>query len=246
MDATQSKLTVVLPIYNEAKSVDDKFHELLEFARQNPQYHFRFVDDGSTDGTPERIQADIERDQPKNVSLLALKKNGGKGAAIRAGFDEGCGPLFVFLDGDLAYSLEHLFVMEKALEKDDVVIGCRNLISHVTRSTKRRQFLGWAFNRLARLILDFPYTDTQAGLKGFRKAAAEKVFHHQTLSGFSFDVEALYLARKYGFTVGEIPAKVCDRHTYKISRVKLIRDSTHMFGEMLSIRWKDFCGRYDA
>lgn len=236
------ELTVILPVFNEAKCLERKLEGLLAFAKQNPSYYFHFVDDGSTDNTAEVIRKGIEG--VGNVSILPQGDQHGKGAAIRVGFQAGGGEYFCFLDGDLPYSLDHLHVVRRELEKCDVVIGCRNLVPHVTRSTLRRRILGWVFNRLARMILCMPYTDTQAGLKGFRRKVGEAFFPKQRIVDFSFDVELLFIARKHGFNVCEIPATVSDDHSYKIGKIKLLKDSLRMFGDLISIRVNDFLGRY--
>lgn len=238
----EPELTVILPVYNEEKCLEKKLKELVAFAKQNPSYHFCFVDNDSTDNTLEALRKGAE--DVANVSVISAGQQRGKGAAIRAGFRAGGGEYVCFLDGDLPYSLDHLHTMRRELEKYDVVIGCRNLVPHVTRSTRRRQILGWAFNRLARIILWMPYSDTQAGLKGFRRKVGEIVFQKQRIFDFSFDVELLYLARKYGFTIGEIPATVSDDHSYKVGKIKLLKDSLRMFGDLINIRVNDFFGKY--
>jgi hypothetical protein len=108
----------------------------------------------------------------------------------------------------------------------------------------RRAFLGWGFNRLACFLLGIDYPDTQAGLKGFTQKAAKALFTKQKLSDFAFDVELLYLCRKLGLSVGQIPAQVSSQHTYKTSQVKLIFDSLKCFHELLLIRWWSWTGAY--
>ncbi|MFZ5806748.1 MAG: glycosyltransferase [Verrucomicrobiota bacterium] len=236
-------LTIILPFYNEQKSLEKKLPAFIEFAIAHPYYHFRFVNDGSTDQSLDLLERSVLH--LPNVSIVSLRARGGKGHAVRAGFDANKSDYFCFLDGDIPYSLDHLHRLLEALKKNDMVIGCRNLVPHVTRSTRRRQILGWMFNRLARMILNLPHTDTQAGIKGFHKKVAQYVFPRQRLAGFSFDVELLYLARKGGFSIAEIPATVADDHSYKIGKIKLLADSLQMFADLISIRWNDLCGKYE-
>src|SRR5205823_11116955 len=128
------------------------------------------------------------------------------------------GELVLFTDGDLAYSLDHLDQLVKALDRNDVAIGSRNLVQGATgHLSLRRRVLGWGFNRLARVIMDMPYSDTQAGLKGFRRDAAERIFAQSKVTDFTFDVELLYLAHRLGLSVGEVPARVSESHSAKIS-----------------------------
>ena len=104
--------------------------------------------------------------------------------------------------------------------------------------------MGWTFNRLARLALGLPHPDTQAGLKGFRRDVARTLFARQRVAGFGFDVEVLYLARRLGYRVGEIPARV-SAGSYAASQVDLVRDPLRMFRDLVSIRWRGAIGRYE-
>ncbi len=85
----------------------------------------------------------------------------------------------------------------------------------------------------------------QAGLKGFRKQAAREIFDKQKLTGFSFDAELIYLAKKLNYRIGEIPAVVASSHKKKISKVNLVQDSLHMLWDLLTIRLNDMIGRYN-
>ena len=108
----------------------------------------------------------------------------------------------------------------------------------------RRAFLGWGFNRLVCFLLAFDYSDTQAGLKGFTKVAAKKIFSRQKLNGFAFDSELLYLAKKLGLQVEQIPAQVSSRHTYKTAHVNLLLNSISCLLDILCIRWWSWTGAY--
>jgi dolichyl-phosphate beta-glucosyltransferase len=107
-----------------------------------------------------------------------------------------------------------------------------------------RRVLGWTFNKIARTILWMPYRDTQAGLKAFRLDAARRIFALQRVPGFSFDAELIFIARRLGYSVGEIPARVSDTHSYKISKVNLAREPFRMLRELVRIRGNALLGRY--
>jgi len=240
------QLSLILPIYNEEAAVERTLEELVFFAAGKPEWEFLLVDDGSSDRTPQIIRRRLAAPgAPENVGLLALAANGGKGNAVRAGFAEAKGDFLCFTDGDLPYSLDQVVRLAEALASADVVIGSRNLPeSQNAGVVLRRQILGGSFNRLVRFSMGLPYRDTQAGLKGFRRAAALKLFEKMRIGGFSFDVELLYLAKKYGFRVGEIPVRVSSAHSYKTSKLKLIRDSVRMFAGLVQIRGNDVAGKY--
>jgi dolichyl-phosphate beta-glucosyltransferase len=248
---TAAPVCVILPVFNESRLIDRTFAAVAAFAATAPNYTFLFADDGSHDDTA-RILADrIERSGAANIRLLRLGENRGKGHAIRAAVggiesEEGGGDGIVcFTDGDLAYPLDHLPQLVEALQSADVVIGSRSLVHRDDRNTSPpRKMMGWTFNKLARLILHLPYKDTQAGLKGFRLRAAREIFGRQRLSGFAFDVELVFLARRLGYRVAEIPARVSEDHSDKTSKVNMIRDPLKMFLALLDIRWNAVRGRY--
>jgi dolichyl-phosphate beta-glucosyltransferase len=241
-------VTVILPVYNEAGLIDSTLASVELFALENPNYTFVFVDDGSSDGTAERIQqrllATPAREQ---LQLLSYSPNRGKGHAIRAGASAAATDLMLFTDGDLAYPLEHLPVVARALETHDVVIGSRSLVEKGERNTSTpRKIMGWTFNKCAKLMLGLPYRDTQAGLKGFRADAARLIFDRQRLSGFAFDVELVYIARRMGLSVGEVPARVSEEHSYKRTKVHLLRDPARMFWALVDVRINAALGLYGA
>jgi len=234
---------LVLPVYNERHLVKDVSQALEEASRRNPQLRVVVVDDGSKDGTGEAFKLQLK--SLKNAEVKILSKNGGKGMAIRHGFEGATEDRLLFMDGDLAYSIDHLTPLEESLARYDVVIGSRSMSPQAQGALPaRRAFLGWGFNRLACCLLKIDYPDTQAGLKGFRRGAAERLFAKQKLTDFAFDVELLYLCRRLGLNVGQIPAQVSSQHTYKTSRVKLFQDSMTCFKELLLICWWSWSGAY--
>lgn len=254
------RVRVILPVYNESRLISHTIGAVLAFASQNPGFGFLFVDDGSSDDTAAIIRERLAGRADDRVALLSYAPNRGKGRAVHAGvercleafsiagLDDG-GPdsgLVCFTDGDLAYSLDHLTELAAALEKHDVVIGSRSLVHRDEKNTSLpRRVMGGTFNLLARALIGVPHKDTQAGLKGFRARAAREIFRRQSLDGFAFDVEIVFLARRLGFSVGEIPARVSEEHSYKVSKVDLLRDPVRMFRALLDVRTAAARGRYD-
>jgi glycosyltransferase involved in cell wall biosynthesis len=243
-----------MPLHNEEAVVARAIDAAVAFAEQHPDYSFVFVDDASTDRTAaiarERLAACKARwgrhsDLSHHVRMRTLMRNRGKCGAVRAALKRADAELICFTDGDLAYSLDHLPPLVAALEKADVAIGSRSLVAtHESRPGFLRRVLGESFNRLVRFILGLPYKDTQAGLKGFRAGAAKKLFAAQRLRSFAFDAELLYLAKKFGLRVAEIPARVSPEHAKVPSSVNLIRDPLKMLGAIVAVRMNDLRGRY--
>ena len=176
---------------------------------------------------------------------MALPTNGGKGRAVRLAFLRSKADFIIFTDGDLAYSFDHIAPLLDSLKHHDVVIGSRSMAPQPQGgSPARRVFLGWGFNHLVCLLCGLDYPDTQAGLKGFTAEAAQKLFSRQKLDRFAFDAELLYLAKKLGLSVGQIPAQVSGQHTYKTSQVKLLVDSLLCLKDFLLVRWWSTTGAY--
>ncbi|QSR85657.1 glycosyltransferase [Methylacidimicrobium sp. B4] len=238
-------LSIVLPLFNEAGIATAVAARVTSFAEYHPDYEFLLVDDGSVDATPTILSEFLAKRRLPNVRLLRYACNRGKGHAILFGFREARGASFCFTDGDLAYPLDDLDRIVAELRRSDVVIGSRSpcRASQGAPNLSRR-FLGVAYNRLTRFLLGLPYADTQAGLKGFRREPAERLFSLLHSTGFSFDVELLFLARKLGLRICEMPVQPVREHSYKTGKVKLLRDSAAMLADLCRIRLRDWMGLY--
>jgi len=239
------KVSVIIPVYNEEKCIETTLISVLEFLKTRPYYHFIFVNDGSIDQTRKILETKLEALTTK-AKVISYKNNQGKGYAVKTGLQYAYGDYICFIDSDLAYSLEHLEILVDKLEKFDVVIGCRNLIPEsVKRVNLIRKLAGAIYNIISRKILNLPFKDMQAGIKGFNKDVALELFKKQKMIGFAFDVELIYLAKKQGYRVGEIPARVSIKHVNKASKVNLLVDSIKMLIDLLKIKYNDNTGRYE-
>jgi len=237
--------TVILPVYNEAEIIGRVFREVSRFARQHEEYGFVFVDDGSIDNTAQILRGLIRQQENAPLKMLSYSRNRGKGFAVRKGMEQCDTEFFCFTDGDLAYSLDHLPMLVDALKSHDVVMGSRNLAGGKQRNIEiSRRIMGWGFNLLARMVLKLPYRDTQAGLKGFRLEAAKRIFAKQQIFDFCFDAELLFLARRLGYRIAELPARVSESHVYRGSQVNLWRDPPRMFLSLVRIRCNSARGKY--
>lgn len=240
----QKSALVVLPVHNEKTQARSIAAEIKSIVKKNPRVSVLVVDDGSSDGTASRFRRALR--SVARTKVLGLSENGGKGRAVRLAFERARADFLIFMDGDLAYSFDHLGPMVRALRAAEVVIGSRSMVAQPAGGLPaRRAFLGWGFNRLACWILGFDYPDTQAGLKGFQRAAARELFSRQKLNDFAFDAELLYLAKKLRFQVKQIPAKVSGDHTYKTSQVKLLKDSLRCLMDFCLVRWWSWTGGYN-
>jgi dolichyl-phosphate beta-glucosyltransferase len=222
-------LSLILACFNEAERLPATLAAYLAQLSTAPgAVEVLVVDDGSTDATAEIAQAVAAADA--RVRVLGSRPNHGKGFAVRAGMLAGSGELLVFTDADGAYGPGDVQRVVQALETAPVAIGTRG---PDTAAPLARQVASRAFNYVLHLLSDLPFTDTQCGLKGFRRQAARQLFGRARVNGFAFDVELLLLARRLGLPVAEVPvrAQACSG-----SRVRILADGRRMLGEVWSVR----------
>ncbi|MGH9285219.1 MAG: glycosyltransferase, partial [Acidimicrobiales bacterium] len=195
-----------------------------------PDYEVIVVDDGSADGTAEaarRAGAD---------TVVALPRNRGKGAAVRAGVAAATGRAVAFLDADLAYHPSQLLRLLDAVESGyDMAVGSRRHVQTVELVAARRlrEVSGRLFNLLAQIVLLGDYRDTQCGLKAFRADAAARLFAGGRIDGFAFDVELFHLAERYGFSLVEVPVEVTNSPR---STVRVAAQGWRMVRDLLRLR----------
>lgn len=194
------------------------------------------ISDGSVDRT-EEIVAEFAREHP-GFRLIASKPNRGKGYVVRTGMLQAPGDLVLFCDADLATPQEET---EKLLEHihagADVAIGSRPLAdSKLERHQPiHRELLGRAFNKVVQLMAVKGIDDTQCGFKMFTRASAQDVFKRCKLDGFSFDFEAIMIARDLGYRVDEVPIRWSHMEG---SKVVLLRDGPRMLRDLVKLRMK--------
>jgi dolichyl-phosphate beta-glucosyltransferase len=209
----QPHLSLVLPAYNEEQRLSASLRRLADYlGRQNYDCEILLVDDGSTDATAE-VADRAAAAMPEGVQLRVLThhQNRGKGAAVKTGCLAATGRYVLFTDVDLASPLEDCEGILGALERSaDVAIGTRvQPGGYDMRSSQpwSRRLMGHMFTFFRKRLLLPDIEDTQCPLKGFRREAAQRIFAAQRLSGWSFDVELLYLARRFGMKTEQIPVR---------------------------------------
>jgi len=202
------------------------------------------VNDGSRDNTAEIVLHSMAKDPI--VKLLENPGNRGKGFSVRNGVLNALGRIILFTDADLSAPIEEAPRLLGALDAGaDIAIGSRWLRAETQteRQPLHRQLFGRVFNLMLRVSLGLQFADTQCGFKAFKRAAAQAIFPLQRIERWGFDPEILFLARKLGFKVEEVP--VLWGHSGG-ARINPLTDGARMFQEMLRVRWYSLTGAYDA
>ena len=229
------KISVIIPAYNEGKRIRDtliKTQSCLDILGKD--YELIIVDDGSKDNTISVVAEFIEKNS--RIKLFKNGTNRGKGYSVKKGMLNGTGDILLFSDADMSTPMETISNMIEYVNKGfDVVIGSRRVEGSRIEIHQNfiRENMGRIFNLLVRLIVVDGIKDTQCGFKLFTRAAARKIFELQRLENFVFDVEILYLAKKLGFKMVEVPVKWYNSADSKVHPVK---DSVSMFFDLFKIR----------
>ena len=234
-------LSVVIPAYNEERRLPETLTTVAEYlGAQNYDWEVIVSDDGSVDGTAELVRAAAIADP--RVQLLSLPHRG-KGSAVKHGMLMARGRYRFLCDADLSMPIELLDrLLPSNAPPTDIVIGSREA-SGARRfgEPRRRWLMGRVFNGMTRFLAVPGISDTQCGFKVFEAKAAQALFSLQTLDGFAFDAELLFLARRLGYSCSEVGI---DWHYRDESKVRPFRDGWRTLRDLLIVRWRWSTGAY--
>jgi dolichyl-phosphate beta-glucosyltransferase len=235
-------LSIVVPAYNEEGRLPQTLPRIVDFVQaQEYAAEVIVVDDGSADGTCGVVE-EIAAAAP--FVRLIRNEHRGKGYAVKTGGMAAAGDFIFLCDADLSMPIEEVaHFLPPALEEYDVAIGSRE-VEGARRYDEPglRHLMGRVFNTLVRVLAVRGFQDTQAGFKCFAREAAREMFPYQTMDGFGFDVEILFIAQKRGFRIVEVPI---NWYYMSNSRVSPVSDSVRMFREILQVRINGWRGLYD-
>ena len=231
--------SLVIPAFNEANRLGGTLLRVVDYLREtSPGSEVIVVDDGSTDATAQVVGDVLAGVGDIEVRLLQESQNHGKGFAVRKGLSAATRPIALFSDADLSTPIEEApkLLEPIAAGEVDVAFGSRALNRRLigNRQAWHREQGGRAFNLLVRLATGLPYWDTQCGFKAFRLDVFRPLLTQARHDGFSFDVELLYLARKAGLRMREIPVR-WDHHDG--SKVSFMQDSMRMLRDVVAMRF---------
>lgn len=236
-------LSIIVPAYNEEKRLPNSLPKIIDFVRQQDySIEVIVVDDGSTDRT-----ADVVREFQQEAEFITLRQveHGGKGHAVRAGMMQAQGRYLFLCDSDLSMPIEEVTkFLPPILDGYDLAIASREIEgARRYNEPAYRHLMGRIFNLIVRLLAVHGIQDTQAGFKCFQREAARQLFPLQTIDGWGFDVEILFIARRQGMQIVEVPI---NWYYEDRSQVRPIQDTYNMLREVLKVRLNAWQGRYQS
>jgi dolichyl-phosphate beta-glucosyltransferase len=235
--------SIIIPAYNEDARIESTLKKIRDFiAVHHWDAEVIVVNDGSTDGTMSIVEKYAKTDP--RMKVVENDANRGKGYSVKNGMLHAAGELLLFSDADLSSPIEEAPKLFEAIAKGaDVAIGSRWMQAKLQtqRQPLYRQIFGRIFNRLLRTMLALPFKDTQCGFKAFTRQAAQAIFPLQQVEGWGFDPEVLFLARRLGFKIVEVPVAWAHREGTRISPLS---DGPKMLLEMITVWWNALAGRY--
>lgn len=238
----QPFLSLVIPTYNEEQRLPETLERIFAFLRAQPYtFEVLVVENGSRDRTLEVAQEYAVRYAQLRVMSEPIR---GKGGAVRAGMLAARGKYCFMCDADLSMPIAEVNrFLPPALDDIDIVIASREAPGAIRYNEPAyRHLVGRVFNLMIRMLALPGLNDTQCGFKCFRGDLVQELFSHQTIIGFSFDIEVLFIARRRGCTIVELPIPW---YFSPDSKVRVLRDSLKMGIDLIKIRFNALRGVYD-
>ncbi len=244
MNSPPLDLSIVIPAFNEEQRLPKAIEQIGAFLSARPlRAEIIVVDDGSSDATRDLIES--YREKYPGLRLISNGRNRGKGYSVRHGVLEARGEIVLFSDADLSTPIEEADKLLVALREKgyDAAIGSRALDRSqiVVHQSAFREQAGNLFNCLVRRIAGIDFSDTQCGFKAFRRERTAIIFEQQRIERFGFDPEILFLAKRHGLRVAEIPVRWSHDSGTKVN---VVADGIQMFLDLLVIRRNSLRGRY--
>ena len=236
-------ITIVIPAYNEEKRIIPTLKSIVSyFSIKKIPHEIIISDDGSSDRTV-KIITGLKTSCPQ-ISVFSLNKNSGKGKAVREGMLRGKGDYVLFMDADSSTSIEEF---EKFIpliyQSKDILMGTRKSKGSqiIERQPFVREFFGKGFTWFSNIMTGARVSDFTCGFKCFSKKAANDIFKKALIDDWAFDAEILFLAKKMGYEIIEVPVVWKND---KATKVRLIHDIIHSFKGLFLIKINSAKGFY--
>ncbi len=234
--------TLIIPAWNEERRMPASLARVVAYVRSQPSpIEVVVVDDGSQDGTAAIVEGFAREN---DFVRLIRNPHGGKGAAIKTGVSQGRGQYLVLSDTDLSVPIEEMVkFLPPALNGYDVAIASREAPgAERIDEPYYRHLMGRVYNLLVRVAAVPGIQDTQCGFKAFHRDVARQVFPLQTIEGWGFDVEVLFIARRLGYQIIEIPVRW---YYGRESKVRPVKDTLCMVRDLWQVRRNARRGLYN-
>lgn len=241
-ESVSADLSLVIPALNEQARLPYTLSEIEAYVcKEHIEAEVIVVDNGSTDATSVVVQQAAMRFP--GLRLLRTDRRG-KGLAVRAGVLAAHAEVVIFADADLSWSVEDLSRFMHLVRRQNmpVVIGSREGFgARRVAEPWYRHVMGRIFNKVVQTLAVPGIQDTQCGFKAFSYAAARAIFTRQSIDGFGFDVEILFLARRLGYSIHVVPLRWEHKQH---STVAPVRDTLLMLSDVGRVRFNAWRGRY--
>jgi len=225
--------TIIIPAYNEEHRIGPTLSEYLNHLSQNTEV--MVVLNGCKDRTADVVSSFLD----KGSHLRIIDEPGvvGKGGAITAGFRRARGDVIAYVDADGATSAEEIERLMSLVDGEDGVLGSRWIDKNYLRRKQSilRRITSRVFNTVVKILFRLPYKDTQCGAKVFKREAVDKIVDMLGTTNLAFDVDVLYLMKKHGLALKEVPTVWEDKDG---SSVRMWRTAPRMFGAVVRMRIK--------
>jgi len=222
-------LSVIIPAYNEEKRITKTLLSVEEYLKRQPyNYEILVVSDGSTDSTIEVVSR--LKEQISSLRIIDNKKNHGKGFVVRQGMLAAGGDVRLFMDADNSTNIDQVSKFLPYFQQGYDVLVAKRIV--VVKQPWTREFLGWVFRLIVRILVPLGVSNSQTGFKAFSKKTTEAVFAKQTIFRWAFDVEILAIAKKMRFKIKETPVIWANDAQSHVKIGGMIK----MFFEVLTVR----------
>jgi dolichyl-phosphate beta-glucosyltransferase len=228
-------LSVIIPFYNEKKRIKKTLKQIIKY-KKIIKTEFILVNDGSNDKS-ELIVKDYLKNE-KNIKLINLKKNNGKGYALKKGIEKSKNEWVLTTDVDFSVPLNQIFIWIKKnyLKKNcKVYFGSRSHKKSKVMAKLHRIFIGIIFKFIIYIILGIKVKDTQCGYKLYKKNIAKVIFKKLQTKRFEHDLEIVLHCKKSNYNIIELPVKWTHKSN---SKVNLFTDPLKMFFGILYLKYK--------
>jgi dolichyl-phosphate beta-glucosyltransferase len=242
VEGTRPLASVIIPAWNEERRMSTSLKQVAAFVQEQPEsIEVIVVDDGSTDATAAIVE---EAGQKHPFIKLIRNPHGGKGAAVKTGVARAEGQYLIISDTDLSVPIQELpKFLPPTLDGYDIAIASREIKgAQRINEPYYRHLMGRVYNLLVRMVAVPGIQDTQCGFKAFRREVAREIFPYQTIEGWGFDVEILFIAQRLGYRIVEVPVIW---YYGAESKVEPMKDTLCMLGDLWQVRRNAWQGLYD-